>query len=63
MKIKNTIITLLLGLFAISSFSQKIVWESKASLPYNTYSGSAVTCHEVQEIPYQVKTLLWVQQS
>ncbi len=47
METKLIITTLLLGLITINSFSQTIVWEAKASLPYQIYSGSAVTCQGI----------------
>jgi N-acetylneuraminic acid mutarotase len=46
MKTNFIFTTLFLGLIAISSFSQEIEWNSKASIPYKIYSGSAVTCQE-----------------
>lgn len=46
MKTKSIFTTLLLGLITISSFSQTIEWKSKAILPYEIYSGSAVTCQD-----------------
>lgn len=47
MKTKFIFITLFLGLLAINSFSQKTVWKTKAVLPEQIYSGSAVTCQEM----------------
>ncbi len=46
MKTRFILATIFLGLITMSSFSQAIVWNPKAELPNQIYSGSAVTCQD-----------------
>jgi len=43
---KISFILVFVGLISMNSFSQKIVWNTKAELPNKYMSGSAVTCQE-----------------